>query len=59
MDGIFQDVLSTVSQEHLFLWHSVNLTESYGNDTLFTLVIDARIKAKILGIDWRMASTTF
>ena len=51
MDGVFQDILATISQEHLLFGHIVNLAELNGDDTLFALIVDTGVEAKRLGIE--------
>ena len=51
MDGVLQDILATISQEHLLFGHIVNLAELNGDDTLFALIVDTGVEAKRLGIE--------
>lgn len=50
MDGVLQHILTAISKQHLFFRHTVDLTETYRDDTLLALIIDAGIETQGLGI---------
>ena len=51
MNGILQDILTAVGQQHLFLRHAVNLTQPYTDHTLLALIVDAGIEAQCLRVE--------
>ena len=50
VDGVLQHILTAISKQHLFFRHTVDLTETYRDDTLLALIIDAGIETQGLGI---------
>ena len=51
MNGILQDILTAVGQQHLFLRHAVNLTKPNTDYAFFTLIVDAGIEAQCLRVE--------
>ena len=50
VDGVLEDLLAAVCQEHALLRHTVDLAETDGDDTLLTLVVYTCVEAEILRI---------
>ena len=50
VDGVLEDFLAAVCQEHALLGHTVDLAETDGNDTFLTLIVYTCIEAEILRI---------
>ena len=51
MNGIFQDILATIAEQHLLFRNTIYLTETYRENTLLTLVINAGIEAQLHWIE--------
>ena len=51
VDGILQHVLATIGQQHLLFGNTIDFADTYTDNTLFTLVVDAGVEAKILWIE--------
>ena len=51
VDGILQHVLTAISQQHLLLRYVINLTETYRDNTLLALVVDAGIETQSLWVE--------
>ena len=50
VNGVLEDILTAVCQQHLLFGNTVDLADADGNDALFTLVVDAGIEAQVLRI---------
>ena len=50
MDSVFQNVFATVTQQHLFFGHVVDFGKLYRENALFTLVVNAGVKAELFGV---------
>ena len=50
VDGILENLLAAVAQEHLFLGNAVDFTQADADDALLSLVVDTGIEAERAGI---------
>ena len=51
VDGVFQHVLTTIGQQHLFFRYTIDLTQPNGDHTLLSLIVDASIEAQRLWVE--------
>ena len=51
VDGILQHVLTTISQKHLTLIHTIDFTEAYRDNALLALVVDTGVETQCLRIE--------
>ena len=51
VDGVLQDFLATICEQHTLLGNTVDLAETHGDNTLLALVVDTGVEAKILRVE--------
>ena len=51
VDGVLQNVLTAIGQQHLLLGHSIQLAQPHADDAFLPLVVDAGVEAQVLGVE--------
>ena len=51
VDGVLQNLLAAVGQQHLLLGHAVDFTDAHADDALLALIVDAGVEAKVFRVE--------